>query len=191
MVIVSYSYMKVTIRKRVFELEFFKEQLASSRSLVTFAKALGFNYTNGKLNKNINDIISELKLSTDHFGFEYVIKYPFIKKICPVCNIEFETQLGHRYEKTTCSSKCSNTYFSASKHTEKANLKRSISLKKNFKENQHKELSAKRIEYLQKLKTPKEIRYIKCLTCSNDFHPKNSKQIYCSRPCVIASPAYR
>jgi len=38
-------------------------------------------------------------------------KYEIIKKICPICEIEFETQKGHKREKTTCSRACSNRYF--------------------------------------------------------------------------------
>lgn len=38
-------------------------------------------------------------------------KYEVIKKICPICSIEFETKQGSRDEKTTCSRACSNSYF--------------------------------------------------------------------------------
>ena len=39
------------------------------------------------------------------------MKYPKIKKICPICENEFETRLGHPREKTVCSHSCANTYF--------------------------------------------------------------------------------
>ena len=39
------------------------------------------------------------------------MKYPKIKKTCPVCGSEFETRLGHPREKTVCSHSCANTYF--------------------------------------------------------------------------------
>lgn len=39
------------------------------------------------------------------------MKYPIIKKTCPICENEFETRLGHPREKTVCSHSCANTYF--------------------------------------------------------------------------------
>ena len=38
-------------------------------------------------------------------------KYEIIKKLCPICDVEFETQKEHKREKTTCSRACSNRYF--------------------------------------------------------------------------------
>lgn len=37
-------------------------------------------------------------------------KYPIIIKECPVCSKEFETKLGHKREKQTCSLSCANTF---------------------------------------------------------------------------------
>jgi hypothetical protein len=38
-------------------------------------------------------------------------KHERIERDCPVCGTRFQTQLGIRDEKTTCSCKCANTYF--------------------------------------------------------------------------------
>lgn len=38
-------------------------------------------------------------------------KWEIITKTCPVCQIIFETQLGSRNEKATCSTSCANTFF--------------------------------------------------------------------------------
>ncbi|MEN6290762.1 MAG: HNH endonuclease signature motif containing protein [Methanobacterium sp.] len=51
-------------------------------------------------------LIFESRKTKNHFS-----KYEKIKKVCPICNIEFETKLGSRDEKVTCSRSCSNTYF--------------------------------------------------------------------------------
>ncbi len=39
------------------------------------------------------------------------LRYERIKKICPICENEFETLKGHKKEKITCSYSCSNTFF--------------------------------------------------------------------------------
>ena len=43
-------------------------------------------------------------------------KYDDIVKICPVCNIKFNTKSGGSNEHTTCSHSCSNTYFRSGKN---------------------------------------------------------------------------
>ena len=54
------------------------------------------------------------------------------KKKCPVCNDNFVTFLGHRDEKTVCSIGCSNTFFTAKRHTKESNQKTSESVEKYF-----------------------------------------------------------
>jgi len=39
------------------------------------------------------------------------MKYNIITKVCPICDKEFNTKLGHSREKTVCSHSCANTYF--------------------------------------------------------------------------------
>lgn len=67
---------------------------------------------NGNGLKKVSEIIKNY--DTAHFdsywNHKRKIKYEKIKKICPVCSHEFETQKGHRNEKITCSHSCSNTY---------------------------------------------------------------------------------
>jgi len=43
------------------------------------------------------------------------MKYKKIIKVCPICDNEFETRLGHPREKTVCSHSCANTYFRSGK----------------------------------------------------------------------------
>lgn len=62
---------------------------------------------NGSGSRLINDKLKE-------FDIDFKInrkKYKVVKKICPVCESEFQTQKDHPREKTTCSYSCSNTYF--------------------------------------------------------------------------------
>ena len=67
---------------------------------------------NGKGMRKVSEIIKDY--DTSHFDAYWThknnLKYEKIKKICPVCDAEFETQKGHKKEKTTCSYSCSNTF---------------------------------------------------------------------------------
>ncbi len=57
--------------------------------------------------------------------FERQIVYPKIKKKCPVCKEEFETQAGSKKEKTVCSRSCANSYYrSGTKHPNHINSKK-------------------------------------------------------------------
>lgn len=67
---------------------------------------------NGRNRKTLKDIIEKNKFDISHFKYVPKNKYERIKKICPVCEGEFEALKNHpRDEKTTCSYSCSNTYF--------------------------------------------------------------------------------
>lgn len=70
-------------------------------------------YTNGTSFRLARKVVKENNLDISHFdrGMAKRFKYEIIKKKCPVCSNEFETQSGHSKEKTTCSHSCSNTYF--------------------------------------------------------------------------------
>ncbi len=115
------DYTEEEIRKII------SENLSKSDVLKAFGN-------NGRVWSIIDDIIKIYNISIEHFDplitQKLRAKYKKIIKICPICSKEFKTQLNHPREKTTCSSKCSNTYFSYSKHTELSNLKRSLKLKK-------------------------------------------------------------
>ena len=73
-----------------------------------------FGYDNGKSRKKFYDLISEKNIDIKHLKVR-LPKYETIKKNCPVCGNEFETKLGNKREKTTCSYKCSNTFFRSGK----------------------------------------------------------------------------
>lgn len=76
-----------------------------------------YGYSNGRNLEKTRKIIESSNIETTHFGIgKKNIKYERIEKICPVCDKKFETHLGARKEKTTCSHSCSNTYFRAGKN---------------------------------------------------------------------------
>jgi len=70
-----------------------------------------FGYTNGKATRVIKEYIEKYDINTDHFDRQWKNrKYEkSIKKICPQCQKEFET--NGRDDNITCSCKCSNIYF--------------------------------------------------------------------------------
>ena len=77
-----------------------------------------YGYNNkGSVNK-IKKIIDKYKINIEHFSKDKnkKRKYEIIKKICPICSIEFETKKASRDEKTTCSKYCSNLYFQHGKN---------------------------------------------------------------------------
>jgi uncharacterized OB-fold protein len=73
-----------------------------------------YGYDNGKSRKKFYDLISEKKIDISHLKKRIAV-YPTIKKDCPVCGKTFETQVGNKGERTTCSYSCSNTYFRSGK----------------------------------------------------------------------------
>ena len=130
------------------------------------------------------------KCSTDHFEpwlkNKARRKYLQIIKACPICGQNFETQKGHPKEKITCSSKCSNTYFSASKHSIEANKKRSTALINHY--GLDKTLSRIRVSNKSYVLYKKQ-----CKLCNEDFSSLNKKQLYCSNSCaskakILSSP---
>ncbi len=177
--------MKITIRKKIFEQEFFKEQLAKSTSFTSLAKALNFNFCNGVLNKDLKDAVKRLGLNTDHFSLGgNTRKYPLVKKNCPVCNNEFVVAKGSQKEETTCSRSCSNTYFHELRYSEEINTKRGKSTKEAIS-NLIKVVKVQNIsdEKPKKIKNTKDyIKYEReCLFCKNIFIVnKSDGRIYCS-----------
>jgi hypothetical protein len=54
----------------------------------------------------------QYQIDTSHFDLKKKQrKHLRVTKLCPVCSHEFETLSGGRDAKTTCSHKCSNTFF--------------------------------------------------------------------------------
>lgn len=83
-----------------------------SRNKSDVARALNLPL-NGSGFKEVSTLIKDY--DTSHFdsyhNHKTKIIYKKITKQCPVCLNDFITQQGHAKEKTTCSKKCSNTYF--------------------------------------------------------------------------------
>lgn len=69
-----------------------------------------YGYYNGRTQKKFLDFVNENNISIEHLK-NRLSKYEIITKVCPVCGKEFETKVGSKEEKTTCSYSCSNTYF--------------------------------------------------------------------------------
>jgi hypothetical protein len=84
-----------------------------SKSKSEVCKKMGY-HVNGTGFRKLQKIIDEFDIDISNLSVNLTnskIKYKRIKKICPVCNTEFETKKNHVSEKTTCSHKCSNTFF--------------------------------------------------------------------------------
>jgi very-short-patch-repair endonuclease/predicted nucleic acid-binding Zn ribbon protein len=142
----------------------------------SFAQALRFTYFNGKISGKITDIVERYGISIDHFDKSKKTKarrkYPIIKKNCPVCGEEFETQQGHPRESITCSCKCANTLFSDQKHGPEQRLKTSHAL-----------LKRSGSPILTEL-VDGELRFNKeCALCNKAFYTYKKDQEFCSRSC--------
>ena len=153
-----------------------QEALLKSSNKTELALNLGFNYINGKVHKKVIKLIEKFSLSISHFDPSKKArarrKYPIIKKICPACQKEFETEDGHPKEATTCSYKCSNIFFSNIKQTDQSRLKRSQSLLI-FNE------SSARTELVNG-----EILFkLNCIICGESFYSKKSSTQSCSKIC--------
>lgn len=86
-------------------------------SLSDFCKINDFPL-NGVGYKKAREIIENYNLDITHFdnGKSKKTKYEKIKRNCPVCNKEFETQDGGKRERKTCSISCSNTKYRSGKN---------------------------------------------------------------------------
>ena len=96
-------------------LEIFKNSYSKS----DVAREMGW-HVNGNGIRKVNNLINNYSIDISHFDRSRKQrekrKYKIIKKECPVCGDEFETQKGHKREKTTCSYSCSNTHFRSGKN---------------------------------------------------------------------------
>lgn len=142
--------------------EKFKYIVFSSNSNKEVAYKLGYSYHNGKISKIIYSLCERYNICLDHFDRSLLNrKYLLVKKKCPVCGVEFETQQGHKREKKTCSCKCSNVYFSDARQTKISRIKRS------------KALMLPSIE-------------IRCFCCGKWFESKRTDRNYCSKVCAYS-----
>lgn len=136
--------------------------IAKSKTITDVAKTIGFSYCNGRIQKKINGWIENYQIDASHLHkYNRNSKYEHVIRNCPVCYEEFKTQIGSPEERVTCSYKCANTYFSATKHTAAANEKRRI---------------AQLIDPIEKT----------CNWCKNNFKTKRKKQIFCNRKCAAS-----
>ena len=90
---------------------------------------------------------------------------------CPICLLEFNSyKFSNGKMKVTCSAKCSNKFFSDSKHSVESNLKRSKALNKYFKTN-------------KVLIDGKYYFNLQCIKCKIIFQNFSNEKQYCSIKC--------
>jgi very-short-patch-repair endonuclease len=137
---------------------------------------------NGKGRRFLKKLIVKNGLSTNHWDWHKKLrKYPLVEKECPVCHNNFLTQIGHRDEKTVCSQKCSNTYFSDRRHTPKSCEKTSNSVKNYY-------LSIGKVpltktEYVDGKRINCSLFKIKCQVCGEEKKTRDKTQRFCSNKC--------
>ena len=85
------------------------EIIKNSQTIAEAIKKI-YGYDNGNSRKKFFEYVGVNNLDISHLR-KRELKYPIIKKICPVCGVEFKTKSGSKEEKTTCSYSCSNTHF--------------------------------------------------------------------------------
>lgn len=171
------------VNKKEYSLDEIKDFLKKSNSKQEFAYCFKFTYLNGKIYKIIDKLIASNNLDNSHFD-RYLsnrirAKYEVAEKNCPICQIKFTTKLGHKNEKVTCGSKCSNTYFAASKHTELSNLKRSLKLTK-----LEKKYKREKVKRADSPKATIKLYCINCEMCRTIFYSRKSKSRFCSQKCI-------
>ena len=87
--------------------------LEKSTTKSEMARILGYDYFNSRISKIVDSFCDDNNINTSMLGSRlHKRKYERIVKMCPICNGEFETKLNHNKEKFTCSTKCSNVFFS-------------------------------------------------------------------------------
>lgn len=88
------------------------EAVKSSFSFAEVFRKIGEPYHSRKLRK-LQQAVACFGICIDHFsgnGRRGISKIPVLRKVCPICGIEFTTKKDSK-EATTCSHACSNTYF--------------------------------------------------------------------------------
>ena len=165
------------------DVEKFKKIVSESNGTGEICRKYNF-CDNGKSRNQIKEFIGEFDLDISHFGQKnHPRKYELVEKECPICKNKFTTQLNHRYEKTTCSTTCSNKFFKELRYNEQSNKKRSQSIKKyciSVGKSLYQESNPRRLE-----------QQIICCGCGELFHPRNLKSKYCSPKCRSQSSEYR
>ena len=91
--------------------EYYENIIKSCFTKSEICEKLGLS-KNGNNYRNINEIILKYNIDISHFDEKHKVRiYEKIKKECPICHEFFETRIGNRDEKITCSRSCANTYF--------------------------------------------------------------------------------
>jgi len=94
-----------------------KNEIIKNALSINDASLKIYGYCNKSSKDKIIKISQENKIDISHYSKgAKQRKYKIIKKICPICEVEFETKKDHKREKTTCSSACSNLYFQHGKN---------------------------------------------------------------------------
>lgn len=92
-----------------------KESIKNAHTLTDVLRY--FNLKGNGRNRNyLKELFEKHKIDISHFKFIPSNKKNRIKKICPVCDKEFEILEGSKRQKQVCSKSCSNTYFRSGKN---------------------------------------------------------------------------
>ena len=132
----------------------------------------------GGIIKKIKEVIEREKIDISHFVkfTPKPLKFKLIKKICPICKKEFETQDGLKHEKNFCDKLCANQNRT---HTEETKEKiRQIVLKKLKETGYIKKTIKKECENCNKFFITKSShKNKKCcsISCSRKLSWKNNK----------------
>lgn len=88
-----------------------EEAIKSSYSYDEVCKKV-YGYSSGKSMIKMRNFVFNNSIDTSHFDCKMKTrKYTIIEKECPICRKKFNTKMGHKREKITCSCACANTYF--------------------------------------------------------------------------------
>ena len=134
-----------------------------------------YGYCNGNSTRKINKLIDENNIDISHFGKgKKRIVIEVIKKVCPICYVEFETKKNKK-EKITCSHKCSNSYFRHGKNNP------------NFDIDEYRKVCERVSNSLKGRIVSNGIRKQKekkfCKVCNIDITSKPKKRTFCSNKC--------
>ncbi len=85
------------------------EIIQSSETISETIKKI-YGYDNGRTRKSFFEFVEKNNIDITHLKKRKML-YEMKIKICPVCNNQFESKIGNKEERTTCSYSCSNTFF--------------------------------------------------------------------------------
>jgi len=91
-----------------------EEHIKNSETISEAIKSI-YGFDNGTTRRKFRKAVKENNYDISNLRSRK-LKHKIVIKECPVCNNEFETQVGTKNEKTTCSHSCSNTYFRSGKN---------------------------------------------------------------------------